>query len=228
MENKAIVFLDYNSTFDDISEKSGKVFISALKRFCKHFDNNVTIAVITSANHLPPEEIKEDLSYTLSLLPKIMQNKFCYLIEEQYRYISKINCEDLDYPTFSLITTQELYHGTKKDGVEFLLDLIDPSEDIKTCVFVGDSDFSDLPMLNADIGNRQKIFLYANRKNLKTDYSVYKISLHPNMSYSLYNEVKNGKSIDNPFVVKTTNESFGVGKGLEQITNYFEERDRNK
>ena len=48
------------------------------------------------------------------------------------------------------------------------------------------------------------------------------------MSYSLYNEVKNGKSIDNPFVVKTTNESFGVGKGLEQITNYFEERDRNK
>lgn len=228
MKNKAIIFLDYNSTFDDISENSGRVFISALKRFCKHFDNNVTIAVITSASHFPPEEIKHDLSFTLSVLPKIIRNKFCYLIEEKYKYFSKINYENSTYPTFTPIATQDLHNGSKKDGVEFLLDMIDSSEEIKTCIFVGDSDFSDLPMLDAEIGHRQKIFLFANRKNLKTEHAIFKISLQPSANYSLYKELSKNESSENQFIVKTSNESFGVGKGLEHITNYFEEKERNK
>ena len=42
---KAVIFLDYNDTFDDIGLDKGKVFICALKRLVRLYNKNIDIVI---------------------------------------------------------------------------------------------------------------------------------------------------------------------------------------
>ena len=229
MKKQAIIFLDYNETFDDIAEGKGNVFIAALRRFVRHFDGNVKIAVITSAlcnnNDLT---IKEDLAFTLRYFPLQVREKFCCLIEENCKYMRDIKMDD-GCAVFENFRVLSLANGTKKDGVERLLKHIDPKQEIDVCVFAGNSEKDDLIMIDANVGNRDKYFLLANRRVLKSEkYPVFKLSMQPefkqfDFSHQIVEELGQSKDI----IIKTTNNSYGVGKGLEVVTNILEkERDK--
>lgn len=222
MAKKAIIFLDYNDTFDDVGYEKGNVFISSLKRFVKHFGGNVKIVVITSA--LPFSEnssIKSDLSYTLSYFPPEIKNKFKFLIEENCKYFTEIYSTDRIH--FGQTCKLSDKCGSKKDGVEIFLKTFDKQNEISTCVFVGDSENADLPMLNADIGNRQKFCILANRRILKAStYPVYRLSMQPqegkfDYAKDIFQSVEKEQALKS-LVIKTSNKSYGAGKGLEVVT----------
>lgn len=228
MEKKAIIFLDYNETFDDVADGKGAVFIASLRRFIKYFNGEVKIAVITSAfAHTSPEiSIKPDISLTLSYIPSEIRQKFCYLIEENCKYLSYLNCSRNDIIFTSTITMSHM-SGTKKNGVENLLNFIDPLETITTCIFAGDSEVADLPMIEAEIGNREKILLLANKRILKAErFPVYKLSMLKEKSFVSGKEILDSKKDEKGIIIKTTPKSFGVGKGIEAVTNYLMEKDK--
>lgn len=218
------MFIDYNETFDDIAEGKGNVFIGALKRFIKHFDGNVKIVVITSALcNNQCLTIKEDLSFTLRYFPLQVREKFCYLIEENCKYVWQIEMDD-GVAKFHNPRILSLSNGTKKDGVERVLKHIDPQKKIGLCVFAGNSETHDLVMMDANVGGRDKYFLLANRRILKnSNYPVFKLSMQPELkqfdfSHQIIEELGQSKDI----IIKTSNNSYGIGKGLEVVTNILE------
>ncbi len=225
MGNQAIIFLDYNETFDDISDGKGNVFFAALKRFIKHFDGNVKICVITAAPSKNKNfTIKDDLAFTLKQFPSVVREKFAFLIEENCKYISKIEaCED----KVLFCAPQQLSSkiGTKKDGVELALKHIDPQNQISVCVFAGNSEAADLVMMDADAEGRTKFFVLANRRILKSSsHEVYKLSMNPQKILNDFSKeiiAKTGKKKD--IVIKTSNKSYGVGKGFEAVTNLWKQ-----
>lgn len=236
MNKKALVFMDYNETFDDIGGERyngfSNVFIGGIRQFCNQFDNEVEIAVITAANYQSPEaSIRSDLYCTLLYLPLDIRLHFKYLIEDCSQYMSNIefNGNDISYTHYQSISH---FRGTKKDGVENTLKAIDSNHEITTCVFVGDSETLDLPMIDAKVGNRTKIFILANKRILKSDrYPVYKVDIQKQSQSFSYGkdiiETINPKEKE-PLILKTTSKSFGVGKGFQALASYIKEKDREK
>lgn len=234
MNKKAIVFMDYNETFDDIGSDryngSSNVFIGGLRQFCNQFDNEVEIAVITAANYLNPEfSIRSDLYCSLLYLPLDIRIHFKYLIEDSSQYMSHIEIDknNVNYTHYQSISH---FKQTKKEGVENALRAIDPSHKITTCVFVGDSETIDLPMINAETDNRSKYFILANKRILKADnYPVYKVAIQkqsPLFSYGKDIISSLNPTNESPLIIKTTQKSFGVGKGFQALASYLKEKDR--
>ncbi len=215
MDKKAIIFLDYNGTFDDVNEGKGAILFHGLSKLNRVFDGNIQIVVITSALAQGNFSIKEDLIGTLLHFPKYLQSKFAYLIEEDCKYLSKI--ENLYFKGTRAICPHD---GRKKDGVEICLKSI-ANRDTTHCIFVGDDEKVDLDMLNADVGNRKKIMLLANRRALSyQNHPIYKLNLN---CKEVYEDMKNFiPESCNAFIVKTTQQSYGVGKGFEAVSNWIE------
>ena len=46
---KAIVFIDYNDTVDDINKRGGEVFKAGVKKFLRCFNNNADFVIITAS-----------------------------------------------------------------------------------------------------------------------------------------------------------------------------------
>lgn len=214
MDKKAIIFLDYNGTFDDVEEGKGAILFHGLSKLNRVFDDNIQIVVITSAR-TNDYSIKEDLICTLLHFPKFLQEKFTYLIEEDCKYLSEIKNLNFKKPK-----TISYRNGTKKDGVEICLKSI-ANRDATHCIFVGDDEKIDLHMLDADVGNCKKIMLLANRRALSyKTHPIYKLNLN---CKDVYEEMQNFiPESCNAFVVKTTPQSYGVGKGFEAVSNWIE------
>ncbi len=221
MKQEAMIFIDYNETFDDVANGKGNVFIAALRRFVKHFDGHVKIVVITSAfgknNNF---SIKDDLAFTLTHFPPIIRDKFCFLVEENCRFISSINTTGSE-TTFQNQTALSTLQGTKKDGVEQCLKALDPNKEISLCVFAGNSETADLVMMDSDVEGRDKYFLLANRRVLKSPaHPVYKLSMNPEKrQYNFSSDIVKTLGQSKNLIIKTSCNSYGVGRGLETITN---------
>lgn len=234
MKKKAVIFMDYNETFDDVSSGRGNVFSAALKRMVTFFQGNVDIIVITAALPTPTHpdfSIRSDLLCTISYLPTELQKKFTHVIEGNCQFLSPIlqTNNSLLYGKPQLISRQK---DSKKLGVELALKSLDKNHEYSTCIFVGDSEISDLEMLEADIGNREKYCLIANRRILKSDkYPIYRISFQNNpKTFNYGKDIINqlGKENTSPLIIRTSNQSYGVGRGLEAITSLLEENERIK
>ncbi len=232
MNKKAIVFIDYNETFDDIGERdnvSPNVFISGVNQFCKFFDNQVEFAVITAASYLDPRlSIRSDLSYTLLSMPSYISEHFKYLIEDSCQFLSVISLER-DYVNYTKNQIISHLKGGKKEGVENTLKAIDSNHQIDTCVFVGDSESLDLPMIEANVRKRSKYFILANKRVLKSEtYPVYRLSpQRQEESFSYGRDIIDTVSPqeNEPLIIKSTSKSFGVGKGFQALTSYLKERE---
>ncbi len=215
MNEKALIFLDYNGTFDDVQDGKGAVLFHGLSKFDRIFRGNIQIVVITSALANGNFSIKSDLIVTLMHFPKFLQSRFAYLIEEDCKYLSKIE-------NLKIKDTKEIcsHDGTKRNGVELFFKNI-PCGDITHCIFAGDDEKVDLGMLDANIGNCKKIMLLANRRAVvEQRHPLYKVNLN---CAQVYDEMKNYIPDKNsPFIVKTTPQSYGVGKGFEAISQWIE------
>lgn len=231
MNKKAIIFIDYNETFDDVCENKGNMLFSGLKKFVNHFDGAVEIAVITSAYNFTGNEdysIKYDLLYTLTFFPKDLQTHFKYLIEGNSLFVTEI-FHDGKNLSFGKTKQLSLCKGEKNYGVELLLKNIDPHNQIEVCVFAGNDENSDLKMMDSEIGNRKKYFILANRRILKTDkFPVYKLSMNVASQQFIF---KQEDSFTTPqqfsnLIIKTSDKSFGVGKGLDAVVSILKEKER--
>lgn len=210
----AIVFLDYNDTFDDVCDSKGHVFIEAAKRFINYFQGNVQFVVVTAAPASPDyRSIKNNLSTTLNYLP--FRSKFNFLIEDSNKIFNFISSEDntISYGVFLKNNTT----GTKADGVQELLHIIDPFKEISTIVFAGDSK-EDLVMYNADVGERNKFFIYNGKKSLNSVSPVYSVN---NPNYSQTKDMFNAFNGSNQGYIKTSTSSYGIAKGLDKIVSYL-------
>lgn len=231
MDKKAIIFMDYNDTFDDVGYgKNGtsNVFISGIRQFCNHFNGNVDIAVITAASYtIPSLSIRSDLYCTLCYVPNDIRHHFKYLIEDNCQYLTRMNF-DSNYVSYTDYHSISSTKGGKKEGVENTLMAIDSRHKIGTCIFVGDSENLDLPMIDAEIGDRAKYFILANKRVLKTQYPVYKLSPQKQAEgYSYGRDIIESiqPPTNQPLIIKTTTKSFGVGKGFQALTSYLKERE---
>lgn len=217
---KAILFIDYNGTFDDIVKGKGQVFSAGLQKFAKKFNDNVLVVVITSAKR---DEIRDDLSYTLSLIPSQISGYFSYLIEDGCRNLS---CIKFVNGVARFIDLNNLFYekGSKREGVEMFLDRYDPSESVDTCLFAGDDEFVDSQMIDADIGNRKKVLFLACRRVLKCDIDapVYKINFKEGVD-KLGKELFSLVGKNQKFTVQTSPKSYGIGKALEVFSDYLGE-----
>lgn len=224
---EAILFIDYNGTFDDIVKGKGQVFSAGIQKFAKKFDDNVSVVVITSAKR---DEIRDDLSYTLSLLPSKISGYFSYLIEDGCRNLSSIKFAN---GIAQFIDLNNLFYekGTKREGVEMFLDRYDPDENVDTCLFAGDDEFVDSQMIDANIGSRKKVLFLACRRVLKCDIDapVYKINFKEGVD-KLGRELFSFVGENQKFALHTSPKSYGIGKALEVFSDYvaeFEERNNN-
>ena len=225
---KAVIFLDYNDTFDDIGLDKGKVFICALKRLVRLYNKNIDIVVITAAKTKDEYSIKNDLSMTLSHFPPLVREQFTQLIENNCKYISKITHDNL-MPTIGKRTILSTEDGTKKDGVEALLKKFYSEERLDACIFVGDSQTLDLVMMDADVGSAKKVFVYANKKMLKSEkYPIYKLSFGINTTKFNYAKDIKQKTTGQNLIIHSSNKSFGAGKGLEAATCILEEKHKEE
>lgn len=232
MNKKAIVFIDYNETFDDIGERYGvtsNVFVSGVRQFCRHFDDHVEFAVITAASYIDPQlSIRTDLNFTLSSMPNDIRTHFKYLVEDSCQHLSKIVI-DRDYVNYTNYQTISHLKGGKKEGVENALKAIDSKHQIDTCVFVGDSENLDLPMIDAEVGDRSKYFILTNKRVLKSEkYPVYRLSpQRQEESFSYGRDIIDtvNPQENEPLIIKSTSKSFGVGKGFQALTSYLKERE---
>ncbi|MBP3431903.1 MAG: hypothetical protein J6K39_03520 [Clostridia bacterium] len=222
MKKKAAIFMDYNGTFDDVSEGKGYILFRELNKLDKVFDGNLEIVVITSAYAGIEQSIRGDLFSTLSYFPEPLRNKFAYLIEENSKYITPLNpnpfCE-----------RQNLNENgsTKQDGVEAFLKQYDKDGEIDTCIFVGDSIVADLQMLDSNIGNRNKIMIMATRRSLKScGHPVYKLSMKPPADLNLKKDIEEKVGTINNFILHTSNYSYGVGKGIGAVAKLLEDREK--
>lgn len=230
MERKGLLFLDYNGTFDDVCEQKTTVFIDALKNYISFYNGNVDICVITSAYHSDNEEIsiKGDLVHSLYQLPKPVREKFSFFIENKCQYFSAI--DHREGLKFNLLNSTPLnpLGGEKKDGVEILTRMIDKDNQIQTCVFAGDM-ISDARMLSADVGEKEKLFIFAKKGILKEfDESVprYKLSLNPSkLNLDLGKDIADRIYPTKKIFISTSSQSFGVGKGLNAVVAYLKYKD---
>ena len=219
MKQKGVIFLDYNETIEDISSSKGRIFSAALRRFIRHFDGEVEIVLITKADP-KTTSIKDEFKVTLSFIPKDLRKYFSFIVEGSCKYISQINHTG-DYPTFAEQEILSIHEGSKKDGVELTLKRIDPQNKVSVCVFAGDHEEIDLVMMDADVGSRDKFFILANRRILKSaKHPVYKLNMqlaknNINISSDIEKTIGQTKNI----IIKSKNQSYGVGKGLEAVTN---------
>jgi len=225
---KAVVFLDYNDTFDDVGLDKGQVFICALKRLIKLYNKNIDIVVITAAKTKDEFNIKSDLSETLSHFPPLIKERFSHLIENNCKYISRI-VHDNFMPTIGKRTVLSTLDGTKKDGVETFLKRFYFEEKLDACIFVGDSQPLDLVMMDADVGTANKVFVYANKKMLKSEkFPIYKLSFKINTTKFNYAKDIQQKTTSQNLIIHTSNKSFGAGKGLEAATCLLEGRHKEE
>jgi len=230
MKKKAVIFLDYNETFDDIREGKGRILSSSLTRFCKSFDWRVDIVVITSAHHSNPNfSIRDDFKHTLTFFPGELRSKFKYLIEHNCKYLTPIDASSLGID-FKQPIQLPYDKGTKKDGVEVFFDTIDPTGEYTTCVFAGNCENTDFVMMDADVGSRQKYFLLANRRVLKSEkYPVYRLSMQKQeRTYNHGKDIMQAVGPQDSLVIKTGTKSYGVGRGLQALTSYLHEKELNK
>lgn len=224
MESRGLMFLDFNGTFDDVSEIRSTVFIDALKEYIDFYNGNVDICVITSALHSdnPDISVTGDLITSLYKLPKPVREKFTFLIENQCQYVSAIDHREGMH--FRLLNPTPMRKGEKKDGVERLVKMIGKSNEISTCIFAGDM-ITDAGMLCANIGERNKIFIYAKKGMLKEfDPTVprYKLSLNPNkFNFDFGRDIDEKVGPTKKIFVRTSTNCFGVGKGLHAAVSYL-------
>ena len=227
MEKRGILFLDYNGTFDDVSGLRSTIFIDGLSEFVSFYNENVDICVITSAWHSvnPEISISSDLISSLFQLPKHVRERFTFLIENNCENISAIDHRAGLH--FKLLNPIPFPRGEKKDGVERLVRMIDKKGEIDTCVFAGDMK-TDAMMLEANIGNREKLFIYAKKSLLKEYNSTvprYKLSMNPqkyglDVGKELHAEINGGKKL----FIRTSSQCFGVGKGLHAVVSYLKHK----
>ncbi len=227
MEKKAIIFMDYNNTFDDIKNGKGYVLFYSLRKFISHFKGEVDIVVISASPCSPYEQdIKSDLKLTLTYFPSTVREKFKYLIEKNCRYISAINFNG-DVAVYSNTKQLSELDGSKKVGVETFLTNYDKSGKFSTCVFVGDSKDLDLVMLDADVGDREKYMILANSGKLKEDFAPncpkYKLSFPLNSS--LGKDILEKVGLTKCLLIKSSKQSYGVGKGFEATVSFLEEKE---
>lgn len=229
MSKKAMIFIDYNETFDDVCENKGNMLFSGLRKFVNHFDGAVEIAVITSAYNFAGNEdysIKYDLLTTLSFFPKDLQSLFKYLIEGNSLFVTEISLHNGEL-SFEKTRQLSLYKGEKNYGVELLLKSIDPQNQIEVCVFAGNDENSDLKMMDSEIGNRKKFFILANRRILKTDkFPVYKLSMNVTSQQFSFKNLFTTPEHSSNLIIKTSDKSFGVGKGLDAVVSILKEKER--
>lgn len=227
MEKRGLLFLDYNGTFDDVSGRRSTIFIDGLTEYINFYSGNVDICVITSAWHSdnPEISITGDLVTSLYQLPKLVRERFTFLIENNCQNISAI--DHREGLQFRLLNPVPFPRGEKKDGVERLVRMIDKEKEIQTCVFAGDMK-TDAKMLDAEVGEREKLFIFAKKSLLKEfDPSVprYKLSLNPekygfDFGREIETELKDGKKL----FIRTSTQCFGVGKGLSAVVSYLKHK----
>ena len=83
-------------------------------------------------------------------------------------------------------------------------------------------------MMDSKIGNRDKYFILANRRVLKNaNHPIYRLSMQPHLGvFDFVQDVKATTGQTKDIIIKTTNNSYGVGKAMELTTNLI--ADRNK
>lgn len=221
---KAIVFIDYNDTVDDINKRGGEVFKAGVKKFLRCFNNNADFVIITASKAgQHEEELKEELTEFLFKIGSLSKH-FKFLIQSASTTIDKIHYEG-GVATFEKVKNLKADFSDKKRGVESFLNYLDRNNEITTCVFIGDSEKIDLPMMSADVGNREKFFIHATstRKAMLKGFenTTYRLSFHPNAKL-FYDKGGNFTLPNDLKIVKTSPKSYGVGKGLEVLSAYLE------
>ena len=224
MEKNAVIFLDFNETFDDIHDHKGKILFWALSRFINHFNGNVDIVVITSAPYGQQNfTIRPELRQTVSCFSRALQQHFKYLIEQSNLYLTEIDLND-DVINFGATKALCSYQGNKKDGIEAFL----KNKDYHTCVFAGNNEQYDLIMMDSQAKIKEKYFLLANSRMLKTEkYPVYRLSMQkPNtLTYNYGKKILEEIKLQDQMIIKTGTKSYGLGRGFEALTSYLEEKD---
>lgn len=232
MNKQATIFLDYNETFDDIRDGKGKIFMSALSRFVAHFKGNVKIVVITAAPYNREFfNIRPEFKITMAHFPRNLRDKFAYLIEGNCQYVTPLYS---DYDTIEFGDAIELKNfGTKKDGVEQYFRWVESKDQSSVCVFAGNNEESDLIMMDANIGDREKYFLLANRRVLKAaNYPIYKLSMHrPTHTFSVVNDILENTTppiteLPSELIIKTGAKSYGLGRGFYALSDIAKEKER--
>ncbi len=225
---KALVFLDYNGTIEDILLRGGKVFNNGISKFINFFQGNVDIVIITSAkasrlenNDKTENELKEELTSLFSILPPYTSKHFKFLLQSSLKKIDKI---DIDNNSISFNNLPFNINGySKKEGVEEFLKQYDPLHEYSTCVFCGDSIVLDLPMLDANTLTQDKYFIFPapTKKHIKlNDDITYKLSFNPSKKLYYSNE-ENDNIPKDLKIIRTASKSYGVGKGFEYLTTYL-------
>ena len=232
---KAVIFLDYNGTIEDILDRGGKVFNNGISKFIKHFDGKVDIGIITSAKANRPEnknktevELKQELTTLISILPNFVARHFKFLLQSSLKKLDNISVDDFNRTTFQPVEYINFLSTSKKEGVQNFLNFLDKDGNISTCVFVGDSIELDLPMLEADVGTREKYFIFPapTKKHVKLDDDItYKLSFNPNAKYVFKQENNNNFPKDLK-IIRTATKSYGVGKAFEYLTEYLNLKDK--
>ena len=224
---KAIIFLDFNGTIDDITLRGGRKFVYGLQQFSKLYNNNVDIVIITTSKPGKKEnEVKQDIDSVLFMLPLTVREKFKFLIQSNNTDIDKIEFSSYSTPTYIKEENLSSSSSSKKEGVELFLQKYDKSNSYSTCVFVGDSETLDLPMIDANVGNREKYFILTNKRKMpKNIDGTYKVSLDPN--HSIY---KNGQLDipENLRILQTSTNSYGTGLGLLVLSEYLVQKEKRE
>lgn len=221
---KAVVFIDYNDTIDDINRRGGNMFKCGMRKFLRCFNDNVDFVFITASKvGQHEEELKEELAEFLFKLGSLSKY-FKFLIQSNSTTVDRIDHTN-NLATFEKIKDLNADFYDKKSGVENFLKFFDKNNEVTTCVFIGDSEKIDLPMMFSDIGKREKFFIHATstRKAMIKGFenTTYRISFHPNAKM-FYDKNGNFSLPNNLNMIKTSTKSYGVGKGLEALSAYLE------
>ena len=224
---RAIIFLDFNGTIDDITLRGGRKFVYGLQQFSKLYNNNVDIVIITTSKPGKKEnELKQDIDNVLFMLPITVREKFKYLIQSNNIDIDRIEFSSYSTPTYIKEKNLSNFSSSKREGVELFLQKYDKDCSYSTCVFVGDSETLDLPMIDANVGNREKYFILTNKRKMPQNLiGAYKMSLSPDKP--IY---KNGK-LDLPNnlrILQTSTNSYGTGLGLFVLSEYLTQKGKRE
>lgn len=221
---KAIVFIDYNDTVDDINKRGGNMFKHGMRSFLRCFHDNADFVIITASKvGQHEEELKEELTEFLFKMGNLSKH-FKFLIQSNSTTVDKIDHEN-GVATFEKVKDLKADFRDKKSGVESFLKFFDKNNEITTCVFIGDSEKIDLSMMNAEVGKREKFFIHATstRKAMLKGFenTTYRLSFHP--SAKLFYDKDGNFALPNDLkIIKTSTKSYGVGKGLEALSAYLE------
>ena len=211
---RAILFIDYHDTFNDVNAGKGHVFADAYKKFARNFDS-VSVVVITSTKHNEEGEyFRDNLASTIEQLP--FKNDFKYLIENTDSVFSEVKVYNglVYFDKCGEFTN----FGNKKYGVERMIDILDRYYDEKfdVVVTIGDSITSDLPMINADVKGATNYFILTRRK---TDMEELN-KLAP--TFKVVGDYKQEiNTSSKKIIIKSAPQSYGIALGLDAIVEHL-------